>query len=142
MGSALLSSVDRFAIRLNRSSPCVRKTISISGITLISNAIALIPFSPSLIFAHKIPKEFYGLLIGWTYILPMGCMYFAAWKRYGWLARPGIIVPAPEAIRILLASEVADPELPQAHRDETEELLQWMDQREEELAQREQQRQT
>lgn len=140
MGSSALSSVDRFAIRLNRTSPCVRKIISVSGIMLFSNALALAIFSPALAYVNKLPRETYGLLIGCTYILPLGCALAVSWKRYGWLARPGIILPAPEPIRILLASEVANTELPQEYRDQTDELLQWMDRREEEFSQIEQQR--
>ena len=129
VGGAILSGMDSCAIKINRCSPCVRKTIS-AAVIVVSPTLLFCGLSTS--YVEKIPKEAGGILIA-TVVFPMLVLTGCLFKRYGWLMRPLNHLVPPESVRTILAAEVAKLELPQEYRDETERLLQQMDEREQEL---------
>ncbi|MDE3045420.1 MAG: hypothetical protein KGJ02_02075 [Verrucomicrobiota bacterium] len=135
-GSFVVDKIDHAAIRLNRCSSCVRKTVFTATMLLGPNGF----FNGALfaLFSQvKIPDGAVSPIIVFGDLLPLCVTTWLIFKNYSWLDRPklGGSEPCwwkmpPERIRVLLAAEAANGDLPEAYRAEITQLIDLMDREE------------
>jgi hypothetical protein len=129
LGSAL-SYVDHAAVRLNRFSPCVRKTVYVS--VNILNCVAVVFLNRAIVnYTDNFVGKVLVTVICYPYIF---ASVYTVWKRYGWLHRITPIYCPPESVLNLLRVDTSNFELPIEYRNETTEFVRHLEwRREEEL---------
>ncbi len=123
---AILDRMDRCAIRINRYSPCVRKTSAVAVCVMLP-MVAF--FGAVAIYANKVPKNAFLPVFLFGTVLPVTITIACLMNRYSWLLRPSNLdrLPPPESILARLYAESANPELPLDHRKEAGVLVQHYD---------------
>jgi hypothetical protein len=132
---SILYRMDKCAIQINRMSQCARKTTAaaiIIGVPCGSFTGASIAIT-SLIPADD--KDARWAVLYTSMLGMIGTVAMLAW-RYLWLFQrtgSGSTFCLPESHAALLEAEVANPNLPEAYRDECRQYLATMDARAEEF---------
>ncbi|MES2273523.1 MAG: hypothetical protein V4487_04985 [Chlamydiota bacterium] len=129
-GKTILNGMDECAIRLNRFSPCVVKTVSAA--TIIGVPFILF-WGSFMTYIDKIPGAVAVSLTATCIVLPpMGLTFGLLFIRYGWMMEPNRMTFLPPIeIKARLVEDAKNLNLPEEYRLRVKDLLQEISRREE-----------